>query len=151
MNTHAKGHRLAQESMVCMNDLKSHLQNKNAQRKSDRKSFEKLDDNLCMICWAYGQDKRNLVIRCFYDVKEVVPEMLDLKEHFYARICKSCRASFLGKLREWRDKRVALRDISKDHDGNFYDFDFERNIPVRINGAITMMTEEEHEEYHRTK
>ena len=121
------------------------------EREEDKRKFEEADEDLCMICFAYGQDKRTLIVNCFYAVDEVVPEMLDLENGYWARICKSCRGSFLGKMSEWREERVALRETPKNHDGNVYDDDESKDIPVRINGALVMMREEDFKAYKEKK
>lgn len=115
-----------------------------ARRKADAKRFAKADEQLCMLCWAYGNDKRSLFVSCFYAVHEAVPEAIDLKERgYYLRICKACRGDFLGKMRQWADERRALRDTPKDHDGHVSEENPEANIPVRIDGAIVMLTREQ--------
>jgi ferredoxin len=146
--------------MQGFDSLKEMLDAKTARRKVDMEKYETIDDDLCMLCGAYGADKRNLVMRCFYDIKEVLPEALDLSKHpdvkaFFIRICKSCRARFLGHLSDWRKECLALRDVEKDHDGGVwadegYDLpETERNIPVRVHGATTMMNLKEYEAYRK--
>lgn len=126
-------------------------------QEKDAKRFEEHDKNLCMLCHAYGTDKRSLFVSCFYDVSEVVPEIIDLHgvEHleahdYYLRICKVCRAEFLQHLQEWRNERISLRDVTKNHDGYLLendDEDSEAIIPMRVNGITVMMTPEQAEEY----
>lgn len=124
-----------------------------ARREADAKRYNSLDENLCMICWAYGNDKRSLFVSCFYTVHEAVPEAIDLTEApavvkdrgYYLRICKACRGSFLGHMREWADERRKLRETPKDHDEHVDDANPEANIPVRIDGAIVMLTREQWE------
>ena len=90
-------------------------------REEDAKTFNEIDSDLCMLCHAYGEDKRSLFIDCFYNVKEVIPEALDLfacgdkfkARGYYLRLCKGCRGALLGILREWRDERVSLRGAAK--------------------------------------
>jgi hypothetical protein len=100
---------------------------------------------------------RSLFVSCFYSIEEVLPEAISMHDvpdaadprAYYLRICKACRAGFLGKLVEWWDERSALRDIAKDNDGSpeiWYG-----TIPVRINGTIVMMSEEQYEEYQRRR
>lgn len=125
-------------------------------RKEDAQRFEEHDEDLCMLCGAYGPDKRSLFISCFYAIEEVVPEAIDLAEvegidypGYYLLICKTCRAELLGQLEKWRKKRVARRTYPKDSDG------YEDNlpygmIPVRVNGITVMMTQEQLNE-HRKK
>jgi hypothetical protein len=116
----------------------------------DADAFANLDTDACMLCDAYGADKRSLFIDCFYAVYEVVPEALDIRgvEHergqgYYLLICKSCRSRLLAKLQAWGDECRALRGLPKDHDGDLEYVNPERNIPVRVNGAIEWLTQEE--------
>src|SRR5688572_4468719 len=91
-------------------------------RKEDAQRFADLKEE-CQLCGAYGADKRMLKMRCFYDLKEVVPEFIslwavpdmsdDMKEMFFLQICKSCRARLLGKLQEWRKECVDLLPYAK--------------------------------------
>lgn len=97
-------------------------------RNRDKERYEQHDSDLCMLCGAYGADKRSLFISCFYEVSEVVPEAIDLfevegmeKRGYYLRICKTCRRHLLQHLQEWRKERVARREIPKDHDGYEWD------------------------------
>ena len=133
----------------------------NAQRERDRVRYAEIDRDLCMLCGAYGADKRSLSVNCFYAVNEVVPEMIDLHaveekpgvhRGFYMLICKSCRARFLGHLEEWRTECIGLRGRKKDHDGYLEDGYMDddpgaspRDIPVRENGIIVYLTREEWE------
>lgn len=128
-------------------------------RKNDAKAFKTSDPDLCMLCGARGSDKRSLRMEYFYDLKEMVPEMLELSKvkgdgGFYIRTCKWCRGELLGLLRVWRTRCVARRPFDKDHDGYITeaggeDGSGERNIPVRIDGRIVWHTLEEYETYQR--
>ena len=126
-----------------------------ARRLRDKERFEKLDSDLCQCCHAYGEDKRSLFIDCLYSIHEVIPEAIDVQllenmrhtSGYYLRICKSCRARFLEMLHNWFLRGKQLREIEKTHDGYPLENDPTRNIPVRINGAITMMNEEEYARY----
>jgi len=128
-----------------------------ARRERDATRFRDSDGDLCMLCGAYGDDKRGLVIDCGYDVTEMVPEALDLgnvgmethKQGFYVRLCKTCRGELLDHLRSWRRDRVAMRDVPKNHDG--YPEDAPGWIAVRIDGISVMMSAEQYEEYQRRK
>jgi hypothetical protein len=99
----------------------------------DAKRFKELDGDLCQLCNAYGADKRSLILACFYDVTEVVPEAIDLTDvagalkgrGYYLRLCKSCRGRLLGMLKGWRNECIALRGLPKDHDGGIEDEDSE--------------------------
>lgn len=139
-------------------DIQKMLDRVEQQRQHDKQRFEESDDDLCMLCHAYGADKRNLLISCFYDVSEVVPEAISLhyveayahtKGGWYLRICKSCRARLLGMLAEWRAACIDMRDVPKDSDGD--PMDAMGTIPVRINGAVVMMSDEQYEEYQQRK
>jgi hypothetical protein len=132
------------------------LQKTTARRDADRKRFESLKKDLCQLCHAHGPDKRSLFIECFYVIQEAIPEAIDLHlcgDHlkdkgYYLRICKSCRAVLLMRLRQWRNDRVALREQAKSSDGYIDDLDGEAaTIPVRIMGETIMMTPEQFEAY----
>lgn len=130
------------------------LEQLKARREADAKRFKEMDDDLCQICWAYGQDKRSFKLYCFYDVSEIIPEAIDMfaigddkDPSYYLRVCKSCRGSFLTALKQAADGRRALREEPKDHDGYIDDGDSDANIPVRINGATVMMNAENYAEW----
>lgn len=130
-------------------------------RKLDAKKFEGLDEDLCMLCLAQGQDKRSLIIDCFYDIKEVVPEAIDLSEvkdsifeglGFYLRICKTCRSMLLTHLGKWGEECKARRILEKDHDGeSLHDYPEEATIPIMKNGIVVMLTEDQYAEYKGKK
>lgn len=134
-----------------LDHLRKMLDESAARRKADAQRFKGHDEQLCMLCWAYGADKRSLFVSCFYAVHEAVPEAIDLSEcepkfkdrGYYLRLCKSCRGAFLGHMREWANKCRSLRDTPKDHDGNVDSDNPEANIPVRIDGAVVMLTREQ--------
>lgn len=136
-----------------MNSLQDMMNTTRKRREADKETFENLDGDLCMLCHAYGSDKRSLTIDCFYDISEAIPEALDMHEvehlrGWYLRICKHCRGELLGILTEWREKMIARRVVPKDHDGNgLWDEDSELNIPVRVNGTTVMMTTDQYEEW----
>ena len=130
--------------------MKDILKKLDERRMTDAQRFEELDDDLCQLCHAHGQDKRSLRIECFYAIEEVIPEIIDLHNcegerncGYYLRICKSCRGRLLDMLGKWRNECISYRDKQKDHDGHIEE-DEERNIPVRVNGRIVMMTEQEY-------
>ena len=134
-----------------MKTIQEMIEDIKRKRVEEAKHFEELDVKLCMLCHAYGADKRSLFIDCFYDIQEIVPEALDITDvkepprgGYYLRICKNCRGNLLGRLGMWRDERIARRNLPKDHDGDQLDEDIDpnKNIPVRINGTIVMMDEE---------
>jgi hypothetical protein len=131
------------------------LSQKRTQRERDAETFKTCDDDLCMICLAYGADKRSLFISSLYEMKEIAPEFLDLfavpefkNRGYYLRICKSCRGEILSAIREAINTRRALRDAPKNYDG-YVDYESERNIPVRIDGRTVMLADWEFEEYQR--
>jgi hypothetical protein len=135
-----------------LDGLREIIQAHEQRRERDAQRWAELDDDECQLCGAHGADKRSLFLDCRYSVHEVVPEAIDLggvpafqERGYYLRLCKSCRARFLGHLREWRDECVALRGRPMDHDGHVYDDDPEpgRNIPIREHGAIRMLTRQE--------
>lgn len=103
--------------------LREMVEHNNVRHEADAKRWDEIDRNLCMLCGAYGMDKRSLFVDCLYAVYEVVPEVIDLHKisvpqgGFYLLICKNCRADFLTMMGEWRDRRVARRGTPMDHDG----------------------------------
>lgn len=123
----------------------------NRRRAEGAERFQALDRDECMLCDAFGADKRSLFIDCGYAVYEVVPEVLDVHDlelergrGYYLLICKSCRARLLGALQGWANECRSLRGDPKDHDGQPSEDDPERNIPVRINGTTRMLTVDEY-------
>lgn len=138
-----------------MKNLDDMLAKWKLEAEKDAEAYKALDDKLCMLCGAYGEDKRTLRCRYFYDLKEMVPEMLFLKaeDSFFLRTCKSCRGALLQRLAEWRDERVALRPEPKDHDGYLADApqDPEATIPIRKNGVLVNITQEEWDERQKQK
>ena len=85
-------------------------------REIDAKRFTELDRDLCMICWAYGADKRSWSMNCGYAVHEAIPEAIDmfglpegaaLKDRgYYLLLCKSCRGAFLSALGDAASHRL---------------------------------------------
>lgn len=128
---------------------------------NDAKRFAELDSQVCQMCYARGEDKRSLIIDCFYAVHEVVPEAIDLaavtppmQQHthgYYLRICKNCRGGLLGKLREWAEACRAMRGQPKDSDGSPKTNDPERNIPIRENGTVVKLTRDEWDDRQRKR
>ena len=112
-----------------------------------------LDEQTCQMCDAHGPDKRSLTLSCLYDLHEVLPESIlrqDVSRNFYyLRICKSCRGRLIGHLAEWRVECMANRGVTKGPDGHVYEVeaDPDRNIPVRVHGALVMMTQVEWSDY----
>lgn len=142
-----------------MTNIADMIAKSDARREADAARYTALDSDLCMLCGAYGQDKRSLWMDCGYAIHEAVPEVIDLfavptvmkalKGFYYLHFCKTCRAGLLAHLRRWRDERIAARGTAMDSDGvpeePELDADgIERNVPVRINGALTWMTAEEY-------
>lgn len=140
--------------------IKQIIEDTRREREADAKRFEEHDGDLCMLCHAYGADKRNLFMSCLYDLKEVVPEFIDMSDvdkaagndfyrGYYLRICKSCRGALLGHLRRWAAERRNLRNTPKNHDGRVLDDHPIQNIPVRVDGAVVMMSEHEYRLYRQ--
>lgn len=123
-------------------------------RRRDKERWAALDDDQCQLCHAEGPDMRSTFFGCLYAVEEAVPEVIDLWEVredelrrlYYLRICKTCRGDLLGRMAEWRNEAIARRELPKDADG-CPEADPEQNIPVRINGAVKMLTAGEYEVY----
>lgn len=142
-------------SMTSFNDI---LKESAERRERDAKRFAEMDTDLCMLCHAYGDDKRGLFIRCGYAVYEAVAEALDvtnvpafepIKGGYFLNICKHCRAELLIHMHTWADDMRRRRDVPKDHDGSD-DSDYDAAlIPVRMNGVTVMLTESQFEEYQR--
>lgn len=142
-------------------NFEEHMQNLKATREADAKRFVESDGDLCMVCGAYGADKRSVIIETGYQMKEITERFIDLhlvegrlnERGFYLRICKMCRGELLGALRSWFESR---RDLSEryqlNHDGYIEDEEWRddaRNIPVRIDGRTVMMNPEEYERYEK--
>lgn len=104
----------------------------------------------CILCNAEGNDMRTLRISCMYQMDEVIPE-IEPKDDigiWHLTFCKTCRSSMLSSLEQWRLECISRRDIVKDSDGCPEEwYDSPANIPVRVNGATVMMTEEEYQKY----
>jgi len=135
-------------------NLEDRLAETQARNKKDAEVYAEHDTDLCMLCHAHGADKRSLILRYFYELREVVPEMLKLAEdgYFYLRTCKRCRGEFLGMMADWRKHCIARRDMSKDHDGNPLEAPCGPTVyPVRVLGTIQYMTWEELESYRDRK
>lgn len=127
--------------------IHDHLKAAQMRRALDAERYHHSDPDLCMLCGAYGADKRSLRIGCGYAVHEAVPEAIDLFDipemrefGYYLRLCKSCRGALLQHMEQWRRERIELRDQPKDHDGYLWeDYDSDL-IPVRMHGRVVMMT-----------
>lgn len=139
--------------------LGSMIEDTKRRRARDAATFNELDEDLCMICHAYGPDKRGFFLDCGYAVYEVVPEALDIRDAglergsgYFLRLCKTCRSQILEVMGEWAKLRRLERSQPKDHDGcPEWDEESDRNIPVRVNGATIMMNKEEYEYYRARK
>jgi len=124
------------------------------QEKLDKERWESMDKDLCMLCGAYGADKRSLFIQYFYAIHELVPEAIwlkgclpeeDARQHmYYLLTCKSCRGSLLAHLEDWRNDRIALREQPKDHDGYLLSEDTDGLIPYRKHGLTVFLTPEQY-------
>ena len=126
-------------------------------READAKRLSEHDTELCMLCGAYGPDKRSLYIGCLYSLDEVSDRFIDLfdtdekhKGLYYLRICKACRGALLTYLRTWIQGCISLELRPKDHDGFLLDTDTDGLIPVRVAGTTVYMTEEQYAEYRRS-
>ena len=138
-------------------DVRAMLDAHDRRRAHDAERYATHHDDLCMLCHAYGSDKRSLFLRCLYAVNEAVPEAIDtfavetlpeaLRGFYYLRICKSCRGRLLGHLRDWRGECMVMRPVLKDHDGSPELESEEPLVPVRIDGAIVRMTQEDYERW----
>lgn len=136
-------------------DLAKRIRESKEREAAGKQAYEESDEALCMICHAYGPDKRSLVVRCFYAIDEFVPEALDMRlvdgfksGDYYLRLCKICRSGFLVAMEDWRNVRIALRGEPKDSDGGIGYDEYEGSmIPVRIAGATVMLTPDQYEEY----
>lgn len=135
-------------------ELQQLLSNIDTERKADAERFKNLDQNECQLCYARGEDKRSLVINCFYNVKDVLPEAIDLSNvtvetlagrGYYLRICKACRGRLLAKLEEWRNECIAFIPLPKNHDGELLEEGPGAYIPFRVHGRTRMVTKEEFE------
>ena len=136
-------------------NINSPINDTEKRRAFNKQVFEDQDSDLCVLCHAYGPDKRGLVVRCFYAIHEFIPEVLDVsnvegfqKNDYYLRVCKVCRSGFLVAMEAWRNERVALQGEPKDSDGGIGYDEYEGGmIPVRIAGATVMLTPNQYEEY----
>jgi hypothetical protein len=102
-----------------------------------------LNGEICQFCLAEGPDMRSLAIGCFYDVREVIPELIDDKGVHRGRFCKFCRSRMLTLLVAWRDEAILRRGADLDSDGSPKPPPG-ADIPYRINGAVYMLTEAEY-------
>lgn len=140
-----------------MSKFSDYIENMRQARKDDAKAFAEGDENLCMLCHAYGPDKRSFLINCGYDVKEAIPEALDLHlvedlSGYYLRVCKCCRGYLLEGLKRVADHRRYMREKGGlSSDGEPDNFDEEAAIYVRINGANVCMTPDQFERYKAQK
>jgi hypothetical protein len=105
---------------------------------------ERLNGDTCMLCHAEGPDKRTLKLACFYEVRELVPELVDEGELYQLRICKFCRATLLSKLGLWRNAAIERRGVAKDEDGVPEEKVPGADIPYRLNGVTIMLTLDEY-------
>jgi hypothetical protein len=126
---------------------------------ADAKRYAALDRDECQLCLAHGSDKRSLFIRCMYAIHEVVPEAIVMqgvlepsdprRDHYYLNICKACRGRLLNHLRIWREECIAVVVHRRAAPGQADCCEPERNIPVRVDGTVKMMTTAEYQEYDR--
>jgi hypothetical protein len=136
-----------------MKDIHDIINESKVRRAADAIRYQKLDDDECQICHAHGEDKRSWFMTCLYAVHEAIPEAIELADvpdsnkrvnaDYYLRLCKSCRGEFLSALGEAANRRRALRGTRLDSDGGVCHDDEDRNIPIRVNGCVQMITREE--------
>ena len=102
----------------------------------------------CQICGQEGEDRRTLRLRYLYDFSEISDKFTseevtinfadgnEVRETVWSvRTCKDCRGDFLGILRRWTSGEF----VTQTED------DPDRDIPVRVDGRLIMMTTEEWE------
>jgi hypothetical protein len=139
-----------------LSGLRKMLDEADAKNRADAERFKALDQDVCQLCDAKGEDKRSLFIDCMYDVQEVVPDAINLhyvdtfvkhQQGYYMRLCKTCRGRLLEHMRVWAEECKQMRGLPKDSDGLPEYNDPERNIPMRINGTVVMMTRAEYDAY----
>lgn len=139
-----------------MSMLEQIIQRQKATLARGAEAFAALDGDQCMLCDAWGADKRSLFIDCGYAVDEVIVEALAIGgldpphergRGYYLLLCKSCRGRMLEALGRAADECRALRGVPKDHDGYIDDENPDRNIPVRVLGVTKMLTAEEYESF----
>ncbi len=95
----------------------------------------------CPICNRPETDMRHVGVECGYAVPEFVPgikkNMLPEGPALYVQTCcKSCRADFLEMFGQWARGDL----VTPEGDGT---------IPVRVGGAVRMMTDAQYADYRR--
>lgn len=105
---------------------------------------------LCQICNQEGEDLRTLRLQYLYDLSEISDKLTreeatirfdggyeaNAKYVFWTiQTCKDCRGDFLGVLRRW----ISGELVSQTQDNP------DRNIPVRVDGRVVMMTTDEYQ------
>lgn len=138
--------------------LKQTMEKRAQQKAYDEALMAAYSEDRCMLCHAYGEDKRTFMARCFYDMKEAVPELIYVAnvpslqvafpghdDQYFLRICKSCRGDLLGTLKQWGDRRRARRGLPMDEDGAdlepVLDYDASEGVPyIREFGKTRPMT-----------
>ena len=136
------------------NSLENYINDWEMRCSLDAARYKTQDDDLCMLCHAYGADKRSLFVDCLYDCSEAINDFINLrdcgnerhKSGWYLRICKTCRGELLGVLRAWGANCKSRRNLPKDHDGEI-EIDTEGLIPVRVDGATRWMTRGEYTKF----
>jgi hypothetical protein len=113
-----------------------------------------MDDNTCQLCYAHGLDKRTVVMSCFYNLTEAVPEFSEIGGVYHLRVCKTCRSELLIRLQDWGVEAKKKRGFPKGSDGEMTTLEelieHGRNIPIRVFGAIVMLNKEEYDEWKKT-
>ena len=96
------------------------------------------DDFICQVCGCEDQDIRTLTLNSFYNFSEVSSKFIFEGDCYYGlKACKSCRGDFISMLHSWVNGDFLPDPNEIGH------LDPERKFPVRIDGRIMMMTEEE--------
>lgn len=101
-----------------------------------------MSTDVCKRCGDLGPDLRTLSVDCFYDLTETGIPFFERKASdkdgtlYRLRFCKSCRSDFISMLSEWF--------FTPRNDG-------EGTIPVRVNGAVRMLTSEQLKAYRGDK
>lgn len=85
----------------------------------------------CQRCGEDGYDRRTLWMKCFYAMAELNIPFSIKDGYFTLRVCKDCRASWMGAIKEWFESPAPTRDGRGS------------GIFVRENGATVEISESE--------
>lgn len=100
----------------------------------------------CDRCGQLGEDRRTLWMACFYEMNELdIPfeqKVLqtegatpETKTFYTLRVCKDCRAAWMEAIQAWFQKELKEEYPTEPST--------EACIPVRINGSVRFLTEEQ--------